>query len=159
MAILEAEPKGWASWNARITSDGTDLTELKISTWKSRGSFHLDGQDFAIEPEGFWLHNAVLKQGSTVIARAQRPAVMARRWTITSAGHRMELESRSWTGREYVLVLGKQEVGTVKKEGIMGRRITLDFPDEVPAVLQVFLTYIVLCQAKREAAAGAAAGG
>jgi len=156
VAILEAEPTGWVSLNARITSDGADLTELRISAWKNRGSFRLDGQDFAIEPKGFWLHNAVLRRGGTVIARAEKPALMRRRWVISSAGHRLELESRSWTGGEYVLFMGNKEVGGITRKGMTGRRISLTFPDEVPAVLQVFLTYIVMCQAKREAAAAAA---
>ena len=156
MAILEAEPTGWASWNVLIKSDGAPITELKISAWKSRGSFQLDGQDFTIEPIGFWLQNAILQRGGTVIAKAEKPGLMRRRFVITSAGHRMEMESRSWTGREYALLMGHQEVGRITREGMLGRRTSLQFPDEVPEVIQVFLTYIVLCQAKREAAAAAA---
>jgi hypothetical protein len=156
VAILEAEPTGWASWNVPITSAGAPITELKISAWKSRGCFQLDGQDFTIEPSGFWLQNAVLRRGGTTIAKAEKPALMRRQFVITSAGHRMELESRSWTGREYALVIGHQDVGRITREGMLGRKISLQFPDAVPEVLQVFLTYIVLCQAKREAAAAAA---
>lgn len=154
MAILEAEPTGWASWNTLIKSDGGPVTELNISAWKSRGSFQLDGQDFTIEPRGFWLHNAVLQRGGTVVAKAEKPALMRRHWVISSAGHRLELESRSWTGRDFVLRLGNQEVGRITRQGMTGRKISLTFPDNVPEILQVFLTYIVLCQAKREASAG-----
>lgn len=153
MAILKAEPTGWASWNALITSEDGPITELRISAWKGRGSFQLDGQDFTIEPIGFWLHNAVLQRGGTVIARAQKPALMRRFWVISSAGHRLEMESTSWTGREYVLRLADREVGRITREGMTGRKISLDFPNEVPEVIQVFLTYICLSQAKREAAA------
>ena len=157
MAVLNAEPTGWASWNTLIRSDGAPITELTISAWKSRGGFQLDGQEFTIEPRGFWLHNAVLQRGGTMIAKAEKPALMRRSWIISSAGHRLELESRSWTGREYVLRLAGQEVGRITRQGMTGRKLSLEFPDEVPEVIQVFLTYIVLCQAKREAS-GAAAG-
>ena len=153
---MEAEPTGWASWNTLIKSDGFPITELKVSAWKNRGSFQLDGLGFTIEPQGFWLQNAVLKRGGAVVARAEKPALLRRHFVVTSAGHRMELESRSWTGREYALLMGNQEVGTISREGMMGRKVTLRFPDDVPEVLQVFLAYIVLCQAKREAAATAA---
>lgn len=156
MAVLEAEPTGWASWNTLIKSDGAPITELTISAWKSRGRFELDGQEFTIEPRGFWLHNAVLQRGGAVIAKAEKPALMRRSWIISSAGHRLEMESRSWTGREYVLRLGGREVGRIAREGMTGRKVSLHFPDEVPEVLQIFLTYIVVCQAKREAAAAAA---
>lgn len=153
MAVLEAEPTGWASWNTLIKSNGAPITELSISAWKSRGSFSLDGQEFTIEPRGFWLHNAVLQRGGTIIAKAEKPALMRRHWVLSSAGHRLELESRSWTGRDYVLRLGSQGVGRIIRQGMTGRKISLEFPDEVPEVLQIFLAYIVLCQAKREAAA------
>jgi len=156
VAVLEAEPTGWASWNTLIKSDGAPIAELTISAWRSRGRFELDGQEFTIEPRGFWLHNAVLQRGGTIIAKAEKPALMRRSWIISSAGHRLELESRSWTGREYVLRLGGREVGRVAREGMTGRKVSLHFPDEVPEVLQIFLAYIVVCQAKREAAAAAA---
>lgn len=159
VAILEASPTGWVSWDVLIKSDGAPITELKISAWKSRGTFQLDGQDFTIEPSGFWSQNAVLLRDGATIAKAAKPSVFRRQFLLTSAGHRMELESRSWTGRDYALVMGNQEVGWVTREGWLGRKITLEFPDEVPEVLQVFLTYLVLCQAKREAAAASAAGG
>lgn len=153
MAILEAEPTGWFSWNALITSDAAPLTELAISAWKGRGAFELEGQSFTIEPIGFWGHNAELRRNNSVIAKATKTGMLARRWAISSAGHQFTLESRSWRGREYALRLGNQEVGHVTRKGMTGRRISLQFPDDVPEVLQIFLTYVVLCQGKREAAA------
>ena len=156
MAILEAEPSGWVSRNAVIRWGGTEITTLKITPWKSRGSFTLDGEDFAIEPQGFWLINANLKKGNTVIARARKPSLWRRAFKITSAGASMTLESLSWRGREYVLLMGEQEVGRVTREGMTGRKIRMAFPDEVPLVLQIFLAYLVICQAKRESDAAAA---
>lgn len=156
MAILEVEPTGWASWDALVKTDGAPIAELRISTWKSRGSFQLDGQDFTIEPSGFWLQNAVLMRGGSLIAKAEKPALLRRQFTVSSAGHRMVLESRSWTGREYALLVGSVEVGRITREGFLGRRVTLRLPDDVPEVLQIFLAYIVICQSKREAAAAAA---
>ncbi len=153
MAILEAEPTGWGSWTARIPTDGAPLTALGISLWRSRGSFELDGQAFSIDPSGFFLQNAALKRGGTTIARAEKPSILQRRYLITSAGHRMTLESRSWSGRKYVLLLGGKEVGWVRREGMTGRKVLLDFPEEVPMALRVFLLYLVLAQAKRESAA------
>jgi hypothetical protein len=156
LAILEAAPTGWASKTIVIRSGEEEITRLVITTWKSRGSFTLDGGAFQIEPQGFWQVNAHLKKGSTVIARAEKPSLTKRAFLITSAGHRLMLESRSWSGREYALLLGSQEVGRIEMRGLTGRKIRMEFPDEVPAVLQVFLIYVVLCQASREAAAAAA---
>jgi hypothetical protein len=158
--MLRTEPKGWGSWSARIYGeDGPGdalLTELRISLLRNRGRFVLEGEEFTIEPEGFLGSGALLKKGSTVIARARKASIFRRRFHITSAGHGLELVSRSPWGREYALLLGRQEVGSVRRAGFGGRKMTLDFPEEVPQFLQIFLAYLVLCQAKREAAAASA---
>ena len=100
--------------------------------------------------------NALLMRGGNPIARAEKPALLRRQFTVSSAGHRLILESRSWTGREYALLVGSVEVGRITREGFLGRSVTLRLPDDVPEVLQIFLAYIVICQSKREAAAAAA---
>ena len=156
MPILEVEPTGWASWDALVTADGAPIAELRISAWKSRGRFQLDGEDFTIEPSGFWLQNAVLKRGESVVARAERPALLRRQFSISSGSHRMALESRSWAGREYALQIGTQEAGRITREGFLGRKVTLRMAEDLPEALQIFLAYLVICQTKREAAAAAA---
>jgi len=155
VATLRAEPLSWLSFGVRILSGESEITQLKISAFKSKGSFTLDGEDFTIEPSGFWGSNATLKKGASIIAKAQKAGALKRTWEISSAGHRLTLESRSLTGRAYVLLLGKQEVGRVQREGFAGRRTIMEFPDNVPVFLQVFLAYIVISQARREAAAAA----
>jgi len=161
VAVLRAEPLGWASFGIRnlsILSGDEELTQLKISAFKRKGSFDLDGEAFTIEPVGFLRVNAVLKQGAAVIARVRKTSILRRRFEISSAGHRLVLESRSWTGREYVLLLGSQEVGGIQREGFTGRKLLLEFPDDVPRFLQVFLAYVVASQARRERAAAASGG-
>jgi hypothetical protein len=157
VAVLRTEPAGWGSWSARINSGDHPLTELRISLFRSRGRFSLHGEEFSVDPQGLLGTTAVLRKGSNIIARAEKTSAFRRRFRITSAGHRLDLVSRSWSGREYALLLGSQEVGMVRRTGFGGRKITMEFPDQVPVFLQVFLAYLVLCQAKREAAA--ASGG
>jgi hypothetical protein len=55
-------------------------------------------------------------------------------------------------------LLGSQEVGGIRREGFTGRRLLLEFPDDVPLFLQVFLAYVVASQARRERAAAASGG-
>ena len=158
MAVLHAKPRGWASFGASILAGEEEVTDLEISTFKGRGRFHLEGEEFTVDPEGFFRSNAILKRGSMVMARARKTSLFRRRFEISSAGHRLVLEGRGWTGREYALLLGAQEVGKIRREGLAGRTLLLDFPDEVPLFLQIFLAFIVLSQAKREAAAAASGG-
>lgn len=157
MAILHAEPLGWFCSGVRLRRGDQELTELEITTFKSKGSFVLDDDEFVIEPKGFLQTSAVLKKGNAILARAEKPSAFRRRFEISSAGHRLTMESRSWAGREYVLLLGNQEVGWIRRKGMTGRSLQLEFPDEVPVFLQILLAYLVVVQAKKEAAA--AAGG
>ncbi len=153
MPVLRTEPTGWVSWGANVFLGDEHVTELQISFFRSHGRFELDGESFTVEPRGFFKPGADLRKGNAIIARAEKSSVTRRRFEITAAGHRLELESRSFFGREYALLLGHQEVGTIQRTGFLGRRCFLEFPDEVPVFLQVFITYLVLVQAKREAAA------
>jgi hypothetical protein len=157
LAVLHTEPLSWASFGARILDGERELTQLRITAFKGRGSFELDGDSFEILPQGFLGSNAVLKKGSSVIARVNKPSFLKRRFEISSAGHHLRLESTGWLGKEYVLYLGSQEVGRVRREGFTGRKLRLEFPDEVPVFVQVLMAYVVLSQAKREAAAAAGA--
>lgn len=153
MTILRTEPVRWGSWCVRVLRGEEMITELKISFFLSKGSFELDGDAFVVEPRGFFRHAAELKRGASVIARAEKSSLARRRFEIRAAGHRLDLESRSWLGREYALIMGGEEVGTIRRAGFLGRRCVLEFPDPVPLFLQVFVAYLVLTQAKREAAA------
>lgn len=155
MALLYAEPLKWYSSGVRISTSDQDLTALEITAFRSRGSFQLEGEGFTVEPEGFFQTAAVLKKGAAILARAQKPSIFRRRFEITSAGHRMVLECRRWTGRDYVLLLGSREVGRIQRVGFAGRRLRMEFPDDVPLFILVFLTYLVAVQARREAAAAA----
>jgi hypothetical protein len=155
VAILHTKTTGWGSQVVRILSGENELTQLRITAFRSHGTFQVDGEEFTIQPQGFLRFSVLLKRGVSVIARMEKPSVFRRRFLIRSAGHRLTLEARGWTGGKYLLFLENREVGSVKREGFTRRRMTLDFPDEVPLVLQVFLVYIVHLQAKREAAAAA----
>jgi hypothetical protein len=155
VATLRAEPLSWLSFGVRILSGEEEITQLSISAFRTKGSFVLDGDEFTVDPSGFFGSDATLRKGASIIAKAKKAGAFKRTWEISSAGHRLKLESRSLTGKEYALLLGAHEVGRVKREGFTGRRTMMEFPDDVPVFLQVFLAYIVISQARREAAAAA----
>lgn len=144
---------GFASFAGMRSSPNSPFPHSRV-----RGGFDLGGETFTVEPEGFFRSHAILKKGGSTLARVRKPSLLRRRFEISSAGHRLVLENRGWRGREYVLLLGTQEVGRVKREGFSGRKLLLEFPDDVPDFLQVLLAYVVVSQAKREAAAAAAGG-
>lgn len=155
MALLHAEPLGWISFGLRILDGDLEIARLEVSPFRKRGSFVLEGEAFEIEPVGFFRSGAVLKKGSSVVARVVKPKFYRRRFEVGSAGHRFVLESRGWAGREYELLLGAQPVGRIRRSGFAGRKLEMDFPDNVPLFLQLLLAYVVRAQASRERSAAA----
>jgi len=153
VATLQAEPLSWMRYHYSIRRNDEEITRLRITLFRNRGDFDLDGERFLLNPRGLLGREVEMIRGGSVMARASRPSLLWRRFDVSSAGHHLALESRSWTGRKYVLLLGNQEVGQVTREGWMGKKMEVDFPDDVPVALQVLLVYLVACQAKREAAA------
>jgi hypothetical protein len=160
MLVLHAMPTHpfpW-SWTFRVLGEAGEIAALQISLFRSRGTFEVEGETFWAEPEGFFARVVTLRKGSTMIARAEMGSLLRRRFLVTSAGHRLSLESRSWLGREYELLMGGGPVGSVRARGFLGRRLTLELPERMPAFLAVFLAYLVLFQGKREASAASSGG-
>ncbi|MBT8396894.1 MAG: hypothetical protein HKO65_07425 [Gemmatimonadetes bacterium] len=158
MAVLRAEPLGWASSSYRVSSGEEEVTQLAISLFKGKGTFEVDGQAFTIDSHGFTRAHATMKRGSSVIAKVKSTKFFGRRFEISSAGHQLVLEGQGLMGKTYVLRLMNKEVGWIRKYGFAGRKLSLDFPEEVPVFLQVLITYVVISQARREGAAAAAGG-
>ena len=71
MAVLRTESVGWASSGVRVLSGEDEITQLTISILKGKGSFELDGDAFTIDSHGLLRAHAVLKKGSSVIARVK----------------------------------------------------------------------------------------
>jgi hypothetical protein len=158
VAVLRAEPLSWGSPSLRILAGDEEVARLITSVFKGNGKFEVDGESFTVDSHGILRQKADLKKGSSVIAKVRKKGFFGRTFEISSAGHHLVLEGQGLMGKTYVLRLANQEVGWIKREGFSGRSMTLEFPDEVPAFLQMLILYVVVVQARMEGAAAAAGG-
>ena len=120
-------------WTFRVQEEGGEMATLHLSLFRSRGAFQVEGESFAAEPEGFFGRAVTLRKGGTVIARAEMASFFRRTFGVTSAGHRLSVESRSWLGREYEVLLGGEPVGSIHAQGFLGRKLTLELPERMPS--------------------------
>ena len=67
------------------------------------------------------------------------------------------LGSHGMQAHRYSEMLGLIERGELRPDRLVGRKLSLEFPDEVPVFLQILIAYVVISQVRREGAA--AAGG
>jgi hypothetical protein len=154
--VLRVEPVHWYSWSFRVLQDGAELTRVEHGLFRSRGSFVLDGRTFTMRrqhPFGAFL----LEQDEREIARAAPLGMFDRGYEITF-DRKLTLKRPHPFSRRYVLHHGDLRIGELRPERMFGRASAVDFPDELPLAIRVFLMFLVVSAWRRQRAAAGAGG-
>lgn len=155
--MLQLVPHGWLGWNFDVLDNDRKITEIKTSTLPESGIFSIDGADFRARREGMFSGEFLLSKDNETIARAQKPSALKSSFTIEFSDRQYTLKKESWAGRSFVLIQGDLEIGSIRPEGVLTRKATVQLPDDMPMPLQVFVIWLTILLWKREADAGAAA--
>jgi hypothetical protein len=118
--------------------------------------FEVGGREYRIGVEGFLLGRFELREGPTVLARAER---RRKAYEVRTGGHRITMEPRGWLSREFDVRVTTGSVGSIRSLGWANFAVEADLPSGLALPLRVFLAYLVLVGRKRQAAMMAAAGG
>ncbi len=160
--MLRAIPKGWFSWDFTVVDEESGpVAEIDVSTWREKGLLTVDGVGYEVFREGLMSGAFLLKQGDSLLARAEKPSAFRRTFLIDYSDRHYTLQARSFWRRELVLLDGSLEVGSLAPEGAFSRRMRVDLPEELPLPVEVFLVWLAVILWKRasEAAATTAAAG
>ncbi|MFC1661571.1 hypothetical protein ACFL3S_08995 [Gemmatimonadota bacterium] len=156
MATMVARPRRWFSSDYRILEGDREVTHLHLRLLRDRGVFEVEGKEYRIDVEGFFLGRFELLDGTTVLARAERKK---RKIEVRTGGHRITLEPRGWLARSFDVRITTGSLGSICSLGWAGFSAEADLPAELALPLRVFLVYLVLVTWRRRAAFAAAAGG
>lgn len=156
MAVLTARPRRWYSSDYRILDGDVEIASLRVKLFRDTGIFQVEGEDYQINVEGFLKGRFELRQGPTILAKAEKTR---RKFEIRTSGHRMTLESNGILGRSWDLHVMTGPIGSIRALGWLNNAAEADLPDELPLPLRIFLFYLVLLTWRRQAAGAAAAGG
>jgi hypothetical protein len=127
-----------------ITLDGRPLTTWTPRTWRSGGSFDLDGRHFEVHNNVWGGTSDVSAEDGEQVAAADR--VGRRRWNVQADGHRYEFERVSgWSGEQALLDGGGQRVGSIRRVRPFRADTEADLPG-VPLLVQVFALIVVLAE-------------
>jgi hypothetical protein len=149
--MLTLEPKAWYSWDFRVLDGDEEIAFLDRSWVRERLEFTLDGESFAVRRTSVVRGTFVLEREGEVLAEAGKKSVFRRAFDLAVGPERWVLEAVSPLRREFRLLRGGLELGSVRPVSILRRRAMIDLPEAVPIPLQVFVSCLVLVLWKRSA--------
>jgi len=156
--MLKVIPKSWFSWDFNIMDGSRAVADIDVSWWREKGMLTVDGIDYMVYREGLMSGTYILDLGGTVLARAEKPNAFHRAFLIEYAGKQYTLQAKSAFRREFLLLDGDREIGTLSPKGVFTRRATVKFPEELPLPAKVFIIWLAVILWKRESDSGAGSG-
>jgi hypothetical protein len=148
--MLEVVPTGWFSWDFTISEGSRPVAEFDISWWRERGELTVQGSTFRVSREGMLSGDFLLESDRGILARATKPSVLRRSFTVQSGTKTYTLQARSAFRRSFVLLDDDREVGAIAPHSAWTRRASANLPTDMPLPVQVFLVWLTLLLWKRE---------
>ena len=139
--MLRATQQSFWGNHYELSVDGRPLTRWNAKTWRSGGTFTLEGRDYEVRSNGWATRYEMVDETGTPLATADR--VGRKRWTVQAGGRTYSFERASmWRSEEHLMVDGRP-AGTVKREHAFRRDAVADLPG-LPLPVQVFVFMVVL---------------
>jgi hypothetical protein len=151
--MVKATKVGVWSNNYHIEVDGRRVTTWDGSSWRAGGTFTLDGRPYRVRSNAWETEYTMTDAAGTVLASAGK--VGRRDWTVTAGGQTYRFRRPSVWRNEERLVVGDQEVGSIRRTSMWRNDVEAELPG-LPIQVQIFTVAVVLTRWDRQAAAGAA---
>jgi len=155
--MLTAVPKSWFSWDFWLREPvGNAVAELRLSSWRERGSAVVGGITYRIYRKGLLGPFVMEAPDGSLVGSATKPSAFRREFAIADGEHSYVLKAVFAFRRKCGVFRGEQRIGSIEPDSWLGRSATAQFTDEVPPILQAFLIWLTLLLWKRysDAAAG-----
>lgn len=123
-----------------IGLDGQTLTTFKAKQWGNGVRFTLHGLEHELRSNA-WGTRYELLAGGAVLASADR--VGRKDWTLVVDGHSHQFQRVSFWKRDQALVVGSEQVGTVRRTSAWKTEGVAELPT-LPLPVRVFALAVVL---------------
>jgi hypothetical protein len=145
--MLKVIPKPW-SYAFSIRDEGASIAEsVNLSWWRDRSDLRVDGDTFRARCDG---RSYVLESKGQVVARAKRPRLFARALSIEHSDRRYTLRAKTAFRRQFVLMDGATQIGSISPQGLFTRKAAADLPETLPLFLRVFIIWLAMTLWKQE---------
>lgn len=150
--MLKVIPKA-CSYTFSVT-DGTESVAqaVDLSWWGDNGELRVQGATYMARRDK---SSYVLESSASVLARAERPRKWFRELVIEHSGHRYALRAKSAFRRQFLLLEGSTQIGSLSPEGLFTRKAAVELPKAFPLFLQVFIIWLAMTLWKHEDYSGA----
>jgi hypothetical protein len=151
--MLNVIPKPW-SYAFSVTDEGVSIAQsINLSWWRDRSDLRIDGKNFRARCDS---RSFVLESEGKVVARAKRPRLFARALNIEYSDHRYKLRAKSAFRRQFLLMDGATQIGSISPQGLFSRKAVVDLPETLPLFLRVFIIWLTMTLWKQDDATGGA---
>jgi hypothetical protein len=148
--MLTARPKNWFSWDYTVALGNQHVADIDVSWWREKGTLAVAGQRYEVHRERPLMGKFILGMNGTVVATAEKPSSLTRRFIIEHDSRRYELKPRNWLSRTFQLHEGSSVVGSLSAPGLLSRRMNVDLPETLPLPVRVFVMWLTVILWKRE---------
>lgn len=139
--MLQATRVGAFSTAYDITIDGRTITRWDKSTWRSGGSFTVEGRRYEVRSNLWGSTYTMTDESGSPVASAANPN--RRQWSVAAGSQTFEFRRRSWWRPQYDLFVGGQTVGFVRRPNSWRSATVAELPT-MPLAVQVFAVAIAL---------------
>jgi hypothetical protein len=153
MSVLTLTPHNWFSWNFSLFDGDRALAEVKLSSWRERGTLMVEGVEYTVYRESFF-GDFLLQQSGSMLARAEKPSIFYRSFIIRYKEKSYTLQAESAFRRAFVLLDGDREVGSIVPKSAFTRNSVVTLPDEWPLPIKSFAIWLTIVHWRRDANAG-----
>ena len=148
--MLKVTPKAWSF--AFSMTDGAESAAqtVDLSWWSDKGELRIPGATYRTYRDK---SAYVLESATGVLARAERAQREFREFVVEHSGRRYTLRAKTAFRRQFLLLDGNTQVGSISPEGLFTRKAAVKLPQALPLFLRLFFVWLAMTLWKHEATA------
>jgi hypothetical protein len=151
---LTAVPKSWLSWDFLLQGPMSQaVAEVRISSWRERGSVVVDGVTYLIHRDGLLGPFILEDPEGSIVASATKQSALRREFLVAHGERRYVLKAMSAFRRECGLFHGERRIGSILPDAWWNRRARVQMSEDLAAPLEEFVVWLALLLWQRDAAA------
>ena len=139
--MLTVVSNAW-SYTFSVT-DGTESVAqaVDLSWWGNKGELRIRDDIYTARRDK---SSYLLESAAGVLARAEQPRKWFGELVIEHSGRRYKLRAKSALRRQFLLLEGSRQIGSLSPEGLFTRKAAVELPKAIPLLLQVFIIWLAM---------------
>lgn len=147
---LQVVPTHWYSSDFTVRQASRAVANADVSWWREKGVLTIEGVRYEAYRDGVLTGTFVLERNGTVIARAEKPSALFRKYLVRHGDREYTLDARSAFRRAFVLLDGSREIGTIEPTSALTREAIANLPDSWPLPIRAFVIWLTMIQWRRD---------